>query len=110
MLEESDALLTRYDCRQVHTTFGAFGRDVEPLDLTPERLLVELVEGWRYLFERDPRVLAWIVDFQGQHFPWPDYPVEGTPAGPPSGVAPDAGGSGTRRRPRPASSSSRPAA
>ena len=29
--------------------------------------------------QRDPRVLAWIVDYQGQCFTWPDYPVEGTP-------------------------------
>ncbi len=79
MLEESDTLLELYDCRQRHTTFGAFGADLKPLDMTPERLLVELVKGSQYLFERDPRVLSWIVDFQKQHFPWPDYPVEGTP-------------------------------
>ncbi len=108
MLEESAALLARYDCRQVHTTFGAFGPDLEPLHLTPERLLVELVEGWRYLFQQNPQALAWIVDFQRQRFPWPDYPVEGTPGGTAFGVAPDAGGSETMRHPRPASSSSRP--
>ncbi len=79
MLDESDAILERYDCRQVHTTFGAFGPDLERLDLTPERLLVELVKGSQYLFERDPRILAWIVDFQRAFSTWPEYPVEGTP-------------------------------
>ena len=79
VLEESDTLLERHNCRQTHTTFGAFGPDLEPLDMTPERLLVELVRGSQYLFERDPRVLSWIVDYQKQHFTWPDYPVEGTP-------------------------------
>ena len=79
MLDESDVILERYECRQVHATFGAFGADLRPLDLAPEALLAELVCGWQYVFERDPRVLAWIVDYQGQFFTWPDYPVEGTP-------------------------------
>lgn len=79
MLAESDAILERYDCQQVHATFGAFGEDLAPLELAPEVLLARLVTGWQYLFECDPRVLAWIVDFQTQLAPWPDYPVEGTP-------------------------------
>jgi len=79
VLAESDTFMERYDCRQVHTTFGAFGSDLEPLDMTPERLLVELVKGYQHLIERDPRLLPWIVEYQGQHFTWPDYPVEGTP-------------------------------
>jgi len=79
ILEESDRLQERYDCAQVHTTFGAFGEDLSPMDLGPEQLLVELVEGWRYLIERDPRVLSWIVDFHRAHFPPPPYPIEGTP-------------------------------
>jgi hypothetical protein len=79
MLGESDEILHQYDCRQVHATFGAFGPDLVPLDMSPEVLLTELVRGWQYVFERDPRVLAWIVAYQGQYFRWPDYPVEGTP-------------------------------
>ncbi len=79
LLAESDALFARYDCRQVHTTFGAFGEDLEPLDLSPEQLLVDLVRGSQYLIERDPRILSWIFDFQARHFALPDYPVEGTP-------------------------------
>ena len=76
---ESDAILASHDCRQVHTTFRAFGPDLKPLDLTPERLLMELVRGSEYLCERDPRVLSWIMDFQRPHFRWPDYPIAGTP-------------------------------
>ncbi|HEX2577375.1 MAG TPA: hypothetical protein VHK88_13555, partial [Aquihabitans sp.] len=79
VLKESDTLLERYDCRQMHTTFGAFGADHQPIDLSPERLLLDLVDGWDYLYERDPRVLAWIAHFQSQHFTWPEYPVAGTP-------------------------------
>ena len=79
VLEESDALLERYDCQQVHATFGAFGADLERLEMTPEGLLVELVRGASHLIDRDPRVLSWIVDFQKPHFTWSDYPVEGTP-------------------------------
>lgn len=79
VLAESDALFARHDCAQVHTTFGAFGEDLKRLELSPERLLVDLVEGWQYLIERDPRVLSWIVDFHRQRFGAPAYPVEGTP-------------------------------
>jgi hypothetical protein len=77
---ESDAIFAEYDCRQVHTTFGAFGPDLAPLDLAPDRLLVELVKGWDYLWEADPRILGWIVDYQRARFPGPEYPVEGTPS------------------------------
>ena len=79
VMAESDRLLEQFGCAQVHTTFGAFGEHLQPLDLSPERLLAELVEGWRYLWARDPRVLSWIVEFHGQRFPAPEYPVEGTP-------------------------------
>ncbi len=79
MLEESDAILAKYDCGQVHTTYNVFGPDLAPCDLTSERLLVELVKGWQHLIEKDPRILPWIVDHQRQHFNWPPYPVEGTP-------------------------------
>jgi hypothetical protein len=79
MLRESDAILERFECQQEHVTFGAFGEDLQRLDMTSESLLVELVTGWDYVFRRDPRVLAWIVDFQKRLGSWPDYPVEGTP-------------------------------
>lgn len=76
---ESDTILAENDCRQVHTTFGAFGPDLEALDLSPEELLAELVKGYDYLIERDPRLLAWIFEYQRPHFAWPEYPAAGTP-------------------------------
>jgi hypothetical protein len=76
---ESDALFEEYDCRQVHTTFGAFGPDLKALELSPDELLAGLVRGHGYLIDRDPRVLGWIAGFQRPHFTWPEYPVEGTP-------------------------------
>jgi hypothetical protein len=83
---ESDAILAQYDCRQLHATFGAFGADLERLDLAPEELLAGLVDGWDYLVKRDPRVLAWIMAYQQPHFEWPAYPTEGTPAAGPAAV------------------------
>ena len=76
---ESDSILQTNDCRQVHTTFAAFGSELKRLEMSPERLLSELVRGSQYLVDRDPRVLSWIMDYQRPHFPWPDYPIEGTP-------------------------------
>jgi hypothetical protein len=79
VMAESDRIFAEHDCRQVHTTFAAFGSDLKPLDLTPEQLLVQMVEGARYLYKRDPRVLAWIMEFQHPRAGWPEYPVAGTP-------------------------------
>jgi hypothetical protein len=76
---ESDRILADHDCRQEHCTFGTFDADLRPRALPPERLLRELVRGWDYLIERDPRVLAWIMAYQQPHFEWPAYPVAGTP-------------------------------
>ena len=76
---ESDTILETNACKQEHITFGAFGAALQDLDLTPERLLAEVVRGWQYLIERDPRVLAWIMEYQRPHFEWPPYPIEGTP-------------------------------
>jgi hypothetical protein len=80
--DESDRLQRLYDCEQVHTTFGGFGVDLQPKELTPEQLLFELVDGWRHLIEEDPRLLSWIVDFHRAHFPATAYPTEGTPSRP----------------------------
>jgi hypothetical protein len=79
VMEESDRILASGDCRQMHTTFGAFDSSLERLELEPERLLVELVKGWEYLIQRDPRVLWWIAEYQKGHFSWPEYPIAGTP-------------------------------
>ncbi len=85
---ESDALLAQFGCRQEHATFGAFGADLAALDLSPEQLLADLVEGYRYLIAKDPRVLAWIMAYQQAHTDWPGYPTEGTPEDPPAAAAP----------------------
>ena len=78
---ESDRLLAQFDCHQVHTTFGAFDREFEPVERTREELIVDLAQGWQYLIERDPRVLRWIAEFQRTPGRCPDYPCEGTPGG-----------------------------
>lgn len=77
--EESDRLLRAHDCRQEHVTFGAFDADLRRLDHTPEELLALLVDGWRHLIDRDPRVLWWIGEFQRRHLPGSAYPAAGTP-------------------------------
>jgi len=79
VLDESDRMLAAYECEQVHTTFAAFGPQLTPLDLTPEELLAELVRGAEYLIDRDPRVLAWMAEYQRPRAGWPAYPVAGTP-------------------------------
>ncbi len=80
VLAESDAIMIDYGCAQRHVTFGGWAPDMTPLAVSPERLLAEVVEGSDYLIERDPRVLAWIVEFQRPDSGWPEYPVAGTPA------------------------------
>jgi hypothetical protein len=65
----------------MHVTFGAFGPDLEPLDLSAEDLLDEVVRGAQYLIDHDPRVLEWITAYQRGEAP--DYPTPGTPSPPP---------------------------
>jgi Protein of unknown function (DUF707) len=79
VIAESDRLLAAHDCRQAHTTFGAFDATLQRVETTPQRLLADLVGGWQQLVDDDPRVLAWIVDFQRPRDGWPAYPTEGTP-------------------------------
>jgi hypothetical protein len=79
VVAESDEILAANDCGQMHVTFGGFGPDLRPLDLTDEQLLAQLLRGSDYLIKRDPRVFDWIVDFQRAGAPCPDYPVAGTP-------------------------------
>jgi hypothetical protein len=79
VLAESDRLLAKYRCGQVHATYGAFGPDLRRLDLSPEDLLAELLDGWEPLIDRDPRVAGWIEAFQRGADPDPPYPTEGTP-------------------------------
>jgi Protein of unknown function (DUF707) len=77
--QESDTILASHDCRQMHTHYAGYGADLEPLDLAPEALLARLIDGFGYLIERDPRVLAWIMEFQRPLSDWPEYPIAGTP-------------------------------
>jgi hypothetical protein len=79
VMEESDRILATGECQQVHTTFGGFDPELKRLELAPEKLLAELVNGWQYIIDRDPRVLWWIADYQRPHFRWPPYPIQGTP-------------------------------
>jgi hypothetical protein len=76
---ESDAILESNDCEQVHTTFAAFGADLTRLPLTDAELFARLATGYEYLFERDPRLLAWMAEYQRPAGGWPSYPIEGTP-------------------------------
>jgi hypothetical protein len=78
--EESDRIMERYDCRQVHTTFAAIGDDLEEMDLSPEALTVRLAEGWAYLFDSAPSVLPWLLEAQRPAAGWVDYPIAGSPA------------------------------
>jgi hypothetical protein len=82
VLQESDTLLGRYDCGQRMTTYEGFDANLRPVDLTPDQLLVSLVEGWQYLLKRDPSVLRWVVEHQRNDFEWAGYPVAGAPSGP----------------------------
>jgi hypothetical protein len=76
---ESDSMLAAYDCRQMHNTLAAFGPDLSERKMSRELLLGELTRGWDYLIDGDPRVLAWIAEFQRPESGWPDYPIAGTP-------------------------------
>ena len=77
---ESDHIMATYGCGQVHTTHAALDADLDPLTEQPEALTALLADGWRYLFERNPGVLPWLVQAQRPSSGWPDYPIAGTPA------------------------------
>jgi hypothetical protein len=77
---ESDAIMARYDCRQVHTTFAVVGDDMETVDLGPEALAARLADGWSYLFEASPAVLPWLLEAQRPTAGWRAYPIAGAPA------------------------------
>jgi hypothetical protein len=80
--EESDRIMVAYQCCLQTATFAGVGPDLQDMALEPEELLVKLVQGWDYLFERDPKVLHWIGAHQAPHFSWPTYPDWGSPASP----------------------------
>ena len=82
VLEESDWILTTNACGQRMVTFAGFGPDLQELQLDPDEMLVTLIDGWRYLFRYDPKILHWIVAAQESLSDWPPYPVAGAPVSP----------------------------
>ncbi|WP_138734991.1 hypothetical protein [Modestobacter excelsi] len=84
MSEENDQILAAHDAPLQMVTFAGIGPDLKDMALTPDELLVRLVQGWDYLFAENPGLLRWIVGHQAPFFSWPDYPVLGTPASPPA--------------------------
>ncbi|MBP2295790.1 hypothetical protein [Azospirillum rugosum] len=82
VLEESDRILETNGCGQRMVTFAGIGPDLRELPLDPDRLLVELVQGWQYLFDRNPQALRWIVEQQAPVFTESSYPVAGCPTSP----------------------------
>ncbi|MFC4170198.1 hypothetical protein [Teichococcus aestuarii] len=80
--EESDRILAEHECGQRMITFAGIDRDLRERQLSPDQLLVELVRGWQYLLDRDPRVLRWVVEQQRPAFEWPGYAVAGSPTSP----------------------------
>jgi hypothetical protein len=82
VMRESDDILARFGCSQRLVTFAGIGPDHQDAVLTPEALLVELVRGWQYLFDRSPEALRWMVEQQRELFADAAYPVSGLPTGP----------------------------
>ncbi|MFH5923873.1 hypothetical protein [Roseomonas xinghualingensis] len=82
VMEESDRIMDAYDCRQQMVTFGGINADLQDLQLSADELLVQLTEGWQYLFQQNPRVLRWIMAHQEPFFHWPAYHPAGAPTAP----------------------------
>jgi hypothetical protein len=85
---ESDSILAANECSLQMVTFSGIGPDLSDMTLSPDELLVKLVQGWDYLFERDPKVLRWIAAHQAPYFGWQNYPDCGSPASPGSWPGP----------------------
>jgi hypothetical protein len=79
---ESDHILASQGCGQRMATFAGIGSDLRERQVGADELLVDLVEGWRYLLRHDPKVLHWILEHQDPFFDWTHYPVGGAPASP----------------------------
>jgi hypothetical protein len=82
VMQESDDIQARFDCRQRMVTFAGTGPDLHEIPLTPEALLWELVRGWQYLFGTCPDALRWLFEQQQSLFSDAPYPVSGLPTGP----------------------------
>lgn len=82
VMQESNDILAKFGCEQRLVTFAGIGRDLRNASLTPEELLVQLVRGWQYLFDRDPKALRWLIEQQQCLFSDSAYPVSGLPTSP----------------------------
>ena len=82
VMQESDDILAKFECSQRLITFCGIGADFKDAALPPEKLLVELVRGWQYLFDRDANALRWLFEQQQDLFSSAPYPVSGLPSGP----------------------------
>jgi hypothetical protein len=82
VMQESDDILGKFGCGQRMVTFAGIGPDLREASLTPEALLLELVRGWQYLFDRDPNALRWLFDQQQCLLSASPYPVSGLPTSP----------------------------
>jgi hypothetical protein len=80
--EENDLILADYQCPSKMVTFGGIGPDLQDMALGADELLVKLIQGWDYLFDRDPSLLRWISEHQAPFFDWPPYPLLGSPTSP----------------------------
>jgi hypothetical protein len=80
---ENDQIITTHQCDAQFVTFAGIGSDLEDMTLTPDELLVKLVQGWDYLFAGQPELLRWICEHQAPHFKWQPYPDLAAPGGPP---------------------------
>jgi hypothetical protein len=74
LMEENDRIMAAYQCPLQMVTFAGIGSDLQDMVLSPEQLMVKLVQGWDYLFADDPNVLRWIGDHQAPFFSWTAYP------------------------------------
>ncbi|MDB5929516.1 MAG: hypothetical protein JWR60_1223 [Polaromonas sp.] len=77
---ESDRIMEKYNCRQVHQTFAAIQQDLQDMALAPDALTSLLADGWRYLSRSNPAVLPLLVNAQQPEGGWGDYPIAGTPS------------------------------
>ena len=80
--EEADRILGDHECSEQMVTFAGIGSDLREIPLSPDELIATLLQGWRYLFSRNPKVPRWIVEFQRPFFEWPTYPIGGSPTSP----------------------------
>ena len=80
--EEADRIHRSEECGQHMVTFAGISSDLQNVSLSPDELLVALTAGWQYLFQREPKVLRWIVEHQKPISERSPYPIAGSPTSP----------------------------